>query len=94
MANETIRPGYAYKDDTLTANYEDNFMELGGHNTQLKIINNDAGDLEFVINSRDDSQEVHGVVKENEEIKLDNVNDGIRSIGVRGTGTYRMWAYQ
>lgn len=94
MANETIRPGYTYKDDTLTANYEDNYVETPGVNTQLKIINNDAGDLEFVINSSDQSTEVHGIVKANESFKLEDMSIGVRSVGVRGSGTYRLWAYQ
>lgn len=99
MANESIRPGYAYKDDTTTNNYVNNRIKLKGPSNQLKIINDSANALDFVINREEDSTKVDGVVPANSELELRDLNQGLSSIAVKSTvggshATYRLWAYQ
>lgn len=91
MAVETIRPGYAYKSDTLTANYSDNFLRLTGNVNQIKIIS--TGAAQFIINREEDSVEVDGEVIANEVFDLKDLNQGAWSIAIKGTGTFRLWAY-
>lgn len=93
MANETIRPGYAYKDDDATADYVDNRIELRGATTTLKIINDSANDLDFAINREEDTTKVDGVVKGNSELTLPDIDQGLSSVAVKGNGAYRLWAY-
>jgi len=93
MANESIRPGYAYKDDVATTNYVDNRIELRGATTTLKIINDSVNDLEFAINREEDTTKVDGIVKANSELHLPDIDQGLSSVAVKGNGAYRMWAY-
>ena len=70
MANETIRPGYAYKDNTTTDDYVDNRIELSGSATALKIINDSGNALDFALNRSEDATKIDGVVPANSELEL------------------------
>ena len=99
MANETIRPGYAYKDGSTTNNYTDSRIKLSGFATTLKIVNDSANALDFSMNREEDATEVDGVVPANSELELKGVNQGFRNVAVKSTvpasaATYRLWAYQ
>lgn len=98
MANETIRPGYAYKDDTTTNDYSDNRIELSGSATALKVINDSANALDFTLNRAGDSTKIDGVVPANSELELKGFAQSFSSIAVKSTvggshATYRLWAY-
>ena len=93
MANESIRPGFAYKDDVATANFSDNRVELRGATTTLKIINDGASDLEFQTNREADASDVDGIVKVGESLELNDIDQGLSSVAVKGSGAYRFWAY-
>lgn len=93
MANETIKPGYAFKEDVATANYVDNRVELKGAITTLKIINDGGADLQFALNRSDDTVEVDGIVKAGETLDLTDIDQGLSSVAVKGSGAYRFWAY-
>jgi len=94
MATETVKPNYAFKDGVATANYSDNHVQLQGLNTQVKFKNDGANPIEFSLNRSNDTDEVDGIVKPNEEITLQNIQQGISTIAVRGNGAFRFWAYQ
>lgn len=91
MAVETIRPGYAYKSDTLTAAYVDNFIRLKGNINQIKIIS--TGAAQIIINREEDSTAIDGEVIANEVLDLKDLNQGVWSIAIKGTGTFRLWTY-
>lgn len=94
MVTETIKPGYAFKEDVATANYADNRVELRGATTTLKIVNDSAGVLEFALNRSEDTDEVDGTVKAGETLNLADIDQGLSSVAVRGAGlAYRFWAY-
>lgn len=94
MAAETIRPGWAFKEDTGTVDYVDNRIEFKGSITTLKIINDgDTNDLQFAINRGEDTSEVDGVVKPGETLNLPDIDQGLNSIAVKGVTDYRFWAY-
>ncbi len=94
MAVETIRPGYAYKSDTLTAAYAGNHILLKGFIRQLKIIVT-GGNAKFILNRQSDAGVliIDGEIIADEDFRLDDMNQGIWSVGILGTGTYRLWAY-
>lgn len=95
MATETIRPGYAFKEDNTTLDYADNHMELNGAITTLKIINDGGNDLEFMINRAEDATAVDGIVKAGEELNLADIDQGLSSVAVKSAvaTAYRLWAY-
>lgn len=92
---ETVKPGYAYKDGNTTAAYAGNRIELKGAITTIKIANDGASPLDFVLNQAADSVEIDGVVKAGEVLTLDNIDQGVSSIGVKSASAtaYRLWAY-
>lgn len=94
MAVETIKPGYAYKSDTLTAAYIDNFMRLKGSIKQLKITA--TGAAQFILNREEDTKVavIDGELLAGEVLDLKDLDAGVWSIGIKGTGTFRIWAYQ
>jgi len=98
MANETIRPGYTYKDDTTTNDYSGNRVELKGASTVLKIINDSGNALDFALNREEDATKIDGVVPANSELELKGLNQGFSSVALKSTvpashATYRLWAY-
>lgn len=98
MANETIRPGYAYKDDITTNDYSGNRIVLNGAATALKIINDSANALDFTLNRAADSTKIDGVVPANSELELRGFSQSFSSVALKSTvggshATYRLWAY-
>jgi hypothetical protein len=95
MATETIRPGWAFKEDNTTADYEDNYVALKGAITTLKIKNDGGNPLQFMINRSSDSEVVDGIVLANEELTLNDIDQGLNSVAVKGAvaSAYRLWAY-
>lgn len=93
MATKVKRPGYLFLADDATANFSDNFERLNGKITQLKIINDSGNDLQFTLNREIDSDKVDGIVKNGENFRLDDINQGIGTIGISGSGAFRLWAY-
>lgn len=93
MPIEEKRSGYAYKEDVATASYQDNYLKLHGKINQLKIINDTAVNLQFSLNRESDTSKVDGTIKANEAFRLDDMEQGIGSIAIKGGGAYRLWAY-
>ena len=93
MAVKTIRPGYAYVSDTLTAAYIDNHIRLTGKINQLKITA--TGAAQFIINREEDAgvTDIDGELLAGEVLDLKDLNQGAWSIAIKGTGTFTIWAY-
>jgi hypothetical protein len=95
MATETIRAGWSFKEGNTSAAYADNFMKFQGATTTLKIINDGDNDLEFMINRQEDSNKVDGIVKAGETLELNDIDQGLSTIAVKGSvaTAYRLWGY-
>lgn len=95
MATETIRPGWAFKENDTTTDYVDNRIKLSGATTTLKIINDGNEPLDFAINREEDTVKVDGIVLSGETLELNDIDQGLNSVAVKGaiTTAYRLWAY-
>lgn len=95
MAEETIRPGWAYKADNTTTAYAANHIELKGAITTLKIKNDGVNPLDFMINRSEDASKIDGQVLAGEELNLSDIDQGLSSVAVKGAlvTAYRLWAY-
>ena len=95
MATETIRPGWAFKEDDTTTDYVDNYIKLTGAITTLKIKNDGAQPLDFMINRSSDATSIDGKVPAGEELNLADIDQGLSSVAVKGASAtaYRLWAY-
>ena len=91
--NVSNRPGYLYMDGVAEADYVDSREEVRGAITTLKVFNDGGADLEFAINREEDADSVDGVVPAGESVSLDDIDQGLNSIAVRGSGAFRVWAY-
>ncbi len=86
------KPGFAYLDGNATATYADKRLELKNAANNLKIINDAAGDLSFSINEEEDSAKVSGIVKQDEILDFTGLK--ISTIQVKGSGAFRLWAWE
>ena len=92
---ETVRPGYVYKDGTTTTAYVANRVEAVGAITTIKIFNDGANPLDFALNREEDAVAIDGVVPAGEFVELNDIDQGISNIAVKGAmaSAYRFWAY-
>ena len=84
------RNQYFYEEDSLTASFKGNAFDLNFTTRQLRLAVT-GGDMECILTGPDDSRS-DGTIKDGENIPFDGLET--QKIAVKGTGTYRIFAYK
>jgi len=89
MAVEATRTQYFYREGTLTAGYGTNAwnLESGSKNIRLAV---SGGDMVYSLVGPSGSNE-DGTIKDGENLLFPDLETS--KIAVKGTGTFRVWAY-